>query len=350
MVSKFVPEINKEYLIEKHTMFHILDGKGDIEVNFKHYFDWKDKVIFLEQGHYIKFSSDDFVVRRIEFEREEVFKHKDARVLFKHLVSLGYINFDECNDCQKYLNNTVLSSTTGAIIDVSSKQWYWQNPFHANKEEYHIIFDVKDLIDEVYSNHLNNRELSRLIKLRGYDAQALFKSKIGFSIKAMLGQKRLIESQKNLAFTDKSVKEIAYELGFKDPAYFNRIFRKKTGKSPNQFREAFDFERTDVFLQELYQLLKEHHQEERSVGFYAEQMHLPVKTLSRKVKDKLQVSIGQLIRHELVNTAKTLLTLDLKVNEIAYQLGFEEANHFTAFFKHYTGITPSNYKIKKYKR
>jgi len=347
MVDKLLPEFNKVYLVNKYTMFHILEGKGGIEVDFRTYHDWKDKLIFLGKGQYIKFLSESFVVRRIEFKDEEVFRNKEVRVLFKHLVELGYINFDECFTCQKYLNSSVFSEQSSQIIDVSSEQWYWQNPFHANQEEYHVIFDVKDVIDEKYKNHLSNDKLSKLIGYRGHDAQALFKTKVGISVKSALSRKRYLESKKEIAFTDKSIKEIAYDYGFKDPAYFNRVFNKLDGQSPNHFRENFDFEDRDSFLPELYQLLNTHHKEQRTTDFYANKMNISIKTLSKKVKDKLNITLGQLIRQEIINTAKSALQTDINIKEIAYELGFEEANHFSAFFKHHTSLSPVEYR-KRY--
>ncbi len=350
MVSKFHPELNKVYFIKKYTMFHILKGSGGIEVDFKSYHDWGDKLIFLEKGQYIKFLSEKFLVRKIEFKEEKVFRNKDVRVLFKHLVALGYINFDECETCQSYLNNSIFSQQSSDIIDISSKQWYWQNPFHANQEEYHVIFDIKDLIDQQYKNHLSNGQISKIIGIHGYEAQALFKSRIGLSVKSLLGQKRLLESKKEIAFTDKSIKEIAYEFGFKDPAYFNRVFNQVAGESPNTFRKGISFDSRDTFLPELYHLLEAHHKKQRKIEFYADRMHLSIKTLSKKVKDKLNISLGQLIRQELINTAKILLQTDVHIKEIAYELGFEEANHFSSFFKHHTSFSPLEYRQLRLKR
>ncbi|MEP5914215.1 MAG: AraC family transcriptional regulator, partial [Flavobacteriaceae bacterium] len=150
MVEKLLPKINKVYFINKYTLLHIISGSGTIEVDFKNYTDWEDKAIYLEKGQYIKFFSDDFVVRKIEFPNKTIFEKKEVRVLFKHLISLGYINFNECEECKRYLSNTVFSENTSEIIDISSKQWYWQNPFQASKQEYQIIFDVKEIIDKEY--------------------------------------------------------------------------------------------------------------------------------------------------------------------------------------------------------
>lgn len=326
-------------------MLHILNGVGGIEVDFSSYHDWKDKLIFLEKGQYIKFLSEDFVVRKIEFNDSRVFGNKDVRVLFKHLVALGYINFDECTSCQKYLDNSIFSKQSSDIIDVSSEQWYWQNPFHANHDEYHLIFDIKDIIDKQYRNNLSNEKISKIIGVQGYQAQALFKSKVGLTVKSMLDNKRILESKKEVAFSDKSIKEIAYEFGFKDPAYFNRVFKNKAGSSPNQFRESIEFESRDTFLPELYELLKNHHKDQRAIDFYASKMHLSIKSLSKRVKDKLNITLGQLIRQEVINTAKILLQTDIKVKEIAFELGFEDPNHFSAFFKKHTSLTPIAYKL-----
>ncbi len=77
-------------------------------------------------------------------------------------------------------------------------------------------------------------------------------------------------------------------------------------------------------------------------------MHLSVKALSRKSREQLNVSLGQLIRAELIKTAKRLLREDATVSEISFQLGFEEPNHFSQFFKHHTGQSPSAYQFQKY--
>jgi AraC family transcriptional activator of pobA len=48
----------------------------------------------------------------------------------------------------------------------------------------------------------------------------------------------LLEAQRRLHYTALSVAEIAYQLGFEDPAYFSRFFAKRMGISPRAFRAA----------------------------------------------------------------------------------------------------------------
>jgi len=49
----------------------------------------------------------------------------------------------------------------------------------------------------------------------------------------------VLEAKRLLAHSSMTAKEIAFELGYEDPAYFSRIFVSKTGESPSAFRTKF---------------------------------------------------------------------------------------------------------------
>ena len=49
----------------------------------------------------------------------------------------------------------------------------------------------------------------------------------------------MLEAKRLLVHTSMSSKEIAYQLGYEDPAYFSRLFQLKTGESPSGFRTKF---------------------------------------------------------------------------------------------------------------
>ncbi len=50
-------------------------------------------------------------------------------------------------------------------------------------------------------------------------------------------EKLLLEAKRLLVFTQLTSKEIAYHINIEDPSYFSRIFKKKTGHTPNDYRE-----------------------------------------------------------------------------------------------------------------
>jgi AraC-like DNA-binding protein len=47
-----------------------------------------------------------------------------------------------------------------------------------------------------------------------------------------------LEAKRLFIHTDKTAKEIAYELGFEDAAHFSRFFKKLVGKSPSEFKKS----------------------------------------------------------------------------------------------------------------
>jgi len=66
----------------------------------------------------------------------------------------------------------------------------------------------------------------------------LVRSATGFSARELLLRKVTDEAKRELVFTVASVKEVAFRLGFSDPAYFSRFFLKQTGETPRAWREA----------------------------------------------------------------------------------------------------------------
>jgi AraC family transcriptional activator of pobA len=52
----------------------------------------------------------------------------------------------------------------------------------------------------------------------------------------MVHARVFLEAKRELFYTRVSVSEIAYSLGFDDPAYFTRFFSQRAGMSPSAFR------------------------------------------------------------------------------------------------------------------
>lgn len=60
----------------------------------------------------------------------------------------------------------------------------------------------------------------------------------GQSPKSIILNKKVTEAKRLLYFTEKSIGEVAYEVGFDDSSYFSRIFKRKTGISPSRFKST----------------------------------------------------------------------------------------------------------------
>lgn len=62
-------------------------------------------------------------------------------------------------------------------------------------------------------------------------------SVFGKSITEIIETRKLIEARRLLMNSDKTISEIGYELGYNEKSYFTRVFRKKTGTTPTEFRK-----------------------------------------------------------------------------------------------------------------
>ncbi len=94
-----------------------------------------------------------------------------------------------------------------ALVDKHFKQWH----------------KVADYADQLFRSP---KTLSNLFRKYGLQSPS-----------EVIQERILLEAKRMLIYTDQSVKEIAFELGFDEPSAFSRYFTKRAGKSPRQFRE-----------------------------------------------------------------------------------------------------------------
>ncbi len=61
----------------------------------------------------------------------------------------------------------------------------------------------------------------------------------GHSVSQLIQKELLNEAQRLLYYSEMTVKEISYQLGYQDPKYFIRLFTKKAGRSPGDYRKTY---------------------------------------------------------------------------------------------------------------
>ena len=103
--------------------------------------------------------------------------------------------------------------------------------------------------------------------------------------------------------------------------------------------------RKEYIFERFYESLVESYQSERSVRFYADQLCLTPKHLSGVVKEVSGKTVGEWIDEFVVLEAKALLnSSSMNIQEIADRLNFANKSFFGKYFKHYTGMSPKEYR------
>jgi transcriptional regulator GlxA family with amidase domain len=88
-----------------------------------------------------------------------------------------------------------------------------------------------------YTRPLARWEIAEAVGVSGSYLNRLFKQELGLSPWDYLNRFRVGQAKELFRQTHGSVKSISGQVGFKDPKYFSRVFRKLTGLSPSEFRE-----------------------------------------------------------------------------------------------------------------
>lgn len=94
-----------------------------------------------------------------------------------------------------------------------------------------------ELIEQHYTEQKPASFYAGQIGLTTKRANEIMKRYAGTTIGELSYKLLLTEGKKELLKGEKSVKEIAYYLGFNDQSYFSRFFRKRTGVTPQQFQQ-----------------------------------------------------------------------------------------------------------------
>ncbi|TAJ12646.1 AraC family transcriptional regulator [Marinilabiliaceae bacterium JC017] len=103
-------------------------------------------------------------------------------------------------------------------------------------------------------------------------------------------------------------------------------------------------QRNEITFDTFISLLNTHHTQEKTVKFYAEQMHITPKYLSKVVKDFSGKTAAEWIVDYVVLEAKTLLKFsNMSIQQVAYHLNFATQSSFGKYFKQQTGMSPKKF-------
>lgn len=144
----------------------------------------------------------------------------------------------------------VLSSIHRAIISLNQVSLLNHRHEAAEPTQNEMILPMLQYIHKNFQSELNLDILSDFMHLNKNYLSQLFKKEVGLSFVAYLNKYRVEQAKLLLRTTNEALAEIAVQVGYSDPTYFSRIFKKLTNLSPNQYRQTYigDFRPREVQL------------------------------------------------------------------------------------------------------
>lgn len=123
-----------------------------------------------------------------------------------------------------------------AILLLLYRQYANGTTGSTNKAEGSHAQLLKELIEKHYREHWTSDQYAHALGTSTSRLNRLCKTNFNQSVLDLIHDRILLEAKRSLIYTVRSVEEISYDLGFKDPGYFSRFFKRSTGLPPGKFR------------------------------------------------------------------------------------------------------------------
>lgn len=190
--------------------------------------------------------------------------------------------------------------------------------------------------------HLLEEILTCLEKIKDRNNSTAVEAYYSLSLPLLscINKKKLFRHSRLLGKCDFLMRCDAFS-GWKDAVQYIRDVSAIILKIQNEDQKK-KADNTIVFLQKY---ISNHLDKDLSLVRLAEQVYLNPSYLSRLYKKSSGLNISEYIEHTRIKKAKELLeNNDLRVNEIALRVGYENAASFSRVFKRSMGICPQEYR------
>ncbi|HAH23415.1 MAG TPA: hypothetical protein DCL77_06625 [Prolixibacteraceae bacterium] len=155
------------------------------------------------------------------------------------LKNINDLIFDELRTPDSYSQDIVLNLLHLFLLE-SRRIFDQQNQAHIEIPSVtpdSTIIQFKLLIENNYQTQKNVSAYAELLNMSPSCLNEVAKRTTGITAGELIRNRVIDETKKLLFSSGMSGKEIAFDLGFDDPAYFSRFFRKYTGTTLKEFRE-----------------------------------------------------------------------------------------------------------------
>jgi AraC family transcriptional activator of pobA len=161
-----------------------------------------------------------------------------AQMLDKSVVLLlETIDFQKELPFQSQVLHSLIQVCVGTFATIF--QQHKQENVQVNSRPVSICAIFKSLVIKNYKSVKSPAAYAAMLYITASYLNEAVKGVTGFSVTYWIQQEVILEAKRLLCYTDLTVKEIAFQLGYEDSAYFSRLFHKVTESTPLTFRRQY---------------------------------------------------------------------------------------------------------------
>ncbi len=193
-----------------------------------------------------KLSFDHSVESRSLAEEKQIVKIIINTLIDMERSAIASVNLLQIQSLTDMAENAVESLNSDMLFEVVIEIL---NQLMETKNEYpcgsiqDAILQAVNFIDNNYTKDLSLVSLSKQFGIEQSYFSRMFRQQKGETLILYITQKRIDKAIEYIRFSDESLTEIAFIVGYDDYSYFSRVFRKITGKSPRDFRNEVQTEK-----------------------------------------------------------------------------------------------------------
>jgi AraC-like DNA-binding protein len=251
--SETIPEISAEYklvfILSGNTKFKVNKLTGSIAgmqvLTLNHSQSIELQPEKKVQGIYIGFPSSffdqDLSMKKILFDSH---LFEDANFKLYNINGLNHARINMLLDLliQDYQEapqkNEVIKSYLKLLLlkinDLKKEKCEVPKEIYDKDYETYLIF--RELLEKNYSKNMASGDFAEIMKISVRKLNSVVNKYTQKSPCIVISDKMIAEAKWRLLHTNMNIKEIAYQLGFEDPLYFSRFFKKHVDTAPEQFR------------------------------------------------------------------------------------------------------------------
>ena len=164
-----------------------------------------------------------------------------VKMFFKAIQVFNFKDFQEFTQDNLLAHSHCFYSISGAFAYLGDVFLLLLGRSKAEKEDKNTrpIRNAQLYIEEHYMEQITLEEIAKHVGLNETYLSSIFKKQVGKSLIDFLTYTRIQRAKELLLNREKSINEIAEEVGFNDAKYFTKRFKKFTGVSPNEYRKLF---------------------------------------------------------------------------------------------------------------
>lgn len=141
-------------------------------------------------------------------------------------------------DKQQADTEIVLAYLNALLVELNIAYFKNSEPVNIVNSNLSKFIQFKLVVETHLTEQPSINTIAEKLSLTTNSLYRIVKEYSGISPKDFFTNRLIIEAQRKLHYSNLSVKELAYELGFNDPDYFSRLFKKCTGKSVSEAIET----------------------------------------------------------------------------------------------------------------